>query len=170
MKKPMIVVLRGKPTSGKSTAWHNLRKKKELKEWIFVDNASIKEMYDNLPNEERKKLGNNSLFEILKITMKTRRNILIEEMSEATLMKHIERWIIKYNYKIVTFQFEVSRKTAYKRDIQRTKDKWHPFMGKKLVNDLHDYHEEKFDKNGILVDCNKLGKKAVVKFILGKIK
>ncbi len=167
--KHRLVLLRGKPTSGKSTAWHTLQKKKKLNDWVFVDNASIKDMYNNLPDEERKKLSKESLFGILKIVIKTRRNILIEEMSETTLMRYIGKWIKKYKYEIMTFQFEVSRKTAYGRDIQRAKDKWHPFMGKKLVDDLHNYHEGKFDKNGILVNCNKLSKRGVVNFIMDKL-
>ena len=127
-------------------------------------------MYDNLPNDERKDLGKKSLFEILKIVMKTRKNILLEESSESTLMKYVGKWIKKYRYDIVTFQFEVSRKVAYKRDVQRAKDKWHPFMGKKLVDDLHNYHEEKFDKRGILVDCDKLSKRGVVNFIMERLR
>ena len=33
--KPKLVVLRGKPTSGKSTACHSLRKRREMKDWVF---------------------------------------------------------------------------------------------------------------------------------------
>jgi len=40
MKK--LVILRGKPTSGKSTAFSNIRKKQVMKDWIFIDHPLIK--------------------------------------------------------------------------------------------------------------------------------
>ena len=75
--KPKLVVFRGKPTSGKSTAWHSLRKKKELKDWAFIDNASIKNMFDNFSDKDRKAFGNKVLFSALKAVMPTKKNILI---------------------------------------------------------------------------------------------
>jgi tRNA uridine 5-carbamoylmethylation protein Kti12 len=163
MKKPKLVILRGKPTSGKSTAWHNLKKKRQLENWLFVDHSNLKE---NLGKD----LGKMSLFSVLKTVMPYQKNIIIEEMSKKTLLKNINYSIKKYNYQIITFQFEVSRIEAYKRDIQRSKDKWHAFMGKKLIDHFHDYHDERFDENAYLVDCNKLGKRAVVDFIIKKLK
>jgi predicted kinase len=162
MKKPKIVILRGKPTSGKSTAWHNLKKRKEMGDWLFVDHGTLKK---NLGKE----LGKKSLFAVLKTVMPTKKNIIIEESSEKTLKKYISRQIKKYNYEIITFQFEVSLKTAYKRNIQRAKDKWHPLLTKKWIKHTHKIHEERFDKNAYLVDCNKLGKRQVINFILKKL-
>ena len=90
--------------------------------------------------------------------------------NQKTLKKYINYYLKKYDYKIITFQFEVSKKEAYKRDVQRGKEKWHPTMGEKWIDDTHEYHEKKFDERGNLVDCNKLGKKQVVDFILKNLK
>jgi len=95
---------------------------------------------------------------------------MIEEMSRETIMKTIGKEVKKYNYKIIVFQFEISLETAYLRNLQRAKDKWHPFMKKEEMEKLHKMHEEKFDKRAILVDCNKLNKKQVVEFIVRKLR
>lgn len=159
---PRIIILRGKPTSGKSTAWHNLKKRKEMKDWFFVDHA-------NLKNTFGRELGKLGLFAVLKVVMKTKKNIIIEEMSEKTLKKNIGYFLRKYHYRILVFQFEVSLEEAYKRNVQRAKDKWHPYIRKRQLESYHKMHEERFDKNAILVDCNKLGKKQVVDFVLKEL-
>tara|TARA_Y100000310_G_C20455782_1_gene702978 strand:+ start:217 stop:705 length:489 start_codon:yes stop_codon:yes gene_type:complete len=161
MKKPKLVILRGRPTSGKSTAYAGLGKRKEMKEWLFVDHCALKK---NLGKD----LGKKSLFAVLKAVMPSKKNIIIEEMSEETVRKYIDKDIKKYRYKIVVFQFTVRTKTAYKRDVQRSKKGKE--MGKKVIDEWHKYHDERADKKGILVDCNKLGKKQVVKFILARLR
>jgi len=158
-----LVILRGKPTAGKSTAYANLRKRKEMKNWLFVDHGNLKKHLG-------KELGKKALFATLKSLMPTKKNIIIEEMSEKTLKKHINYYLRKYKYKIITFQFEVGVTEAYKRNIQRAKDNWHPYILKKKLKDLHKMHEERFDPNGFLVDTNKLGKRQVVEFIIKKLK
>lgn len=169
--KSKLVILRGRPTSGKSTAFHTLKKRNELKNWIFVDFCNIKEtLGETLNNEDRKKYGKQFLFAILKEAMKTKKNILIEEMSEKSLQKYISYHLKKNNYQIITFQFTVSTETAYKRDIQRSKDKWHPKMGKKWVDEMHKHHDENIDSKGIMIDTNKLSKKKVIEYILDNLK
>lgn len=169
--KNKLVILRGRPTSGKSTAFHNLKKSPKMKGWIFIDFCAIKELLgETLDDQKRKEYGKRFLFSLLKEAIKTKHNILIEEMSRDTIMKCIGNWIKKFNYQIVIFQFIISTKTAYKRDIQRAKEKWHPFMGKEWINEMHKYHDENFDSEGIVVDCDKLNKEKVVKFILEKLK
>ena len=91
-------------------------------------------------------------------------------MSEETVRKYINKYVKKYNYKIIVFQFTVKTETAYKRDVARAKAKWHSFMGKRKIEEMHKMHDERFDKKGILVDTNKLGKKQVVDLILNKLK
>ncbi|MBT4258188.1 hypothetical protein HOD88_03345 [archaeon] len=168
--KPKIVILRGRPTSGKSTAFHTLKKRKELKNWIFVDFCNIKEtLGETLNDSDRKKYGKKFLFAILKEALKTGKNILMEEMSEKSLRKSINYSLKKYNYKVITFQFSVSTKTAYKRDVQRAKDKWHPLMGKKWVDKAHKLHDKKIDPKGIIVDTDKLSKKKVIEFIMDNL-
>jgi len=163
MKQPKIVILRGKPTAGKSTAYANLQKKKQMKNWLFVDHANLKQKLG-------RDLGKKALFAVLKAVMPSKKNILIEETSEETLRKYINSAVKKYNYQIITFQFEVSLKEAYKRNVQRAKQKWHPFMGKKEVKRLHKMHEERFEYNAFLVDTGKLGKMQVIEFILKKLR
>ncbi len=162
MTKPKLVILRGKPTSGKSTAYANLRKRKEMKDWFFIDHAVLK-------RDLGKELGKKALFAVLRIIMPFKKNVIIEEMSKETVMKHIDNYIKKHNYRIIVFQFEVNRKIAYKRDVKRAKEKWHPYMGKKKIDKMHKMHEERFDKSAILIDTNKLGKRKVVEFILKKL-
>jgi tRNA uridine 5-carbamoylmethylation protein Kti12 len=161
--KPRLVILRGRPTSGKSTAWHTLKKKRAMKNWNFIDNASLK-------NKLGKEPGKVALMEQLKIATRNKENILIEEMSEKTLKKYIRYYIKRYNYQIITFQFFVSTKTAYKRDIQRAKEKWHPKMGKKWIVEMHELHDKRVDSKGILIDTDKLNKKQVVDIIIKKLK
>ena len=163
MNKLKLVILRGRPTSGKSTAYANLQKKKEMKDWLFVDHANLKEKLG-------KELGKKSLFAVLKVVMSTKKNIIIEEMSEETIRKYVGSYIKKYNYRVVVFQFTVRTKTAYKRDVQRAKAKWHPLMGKKWIDETHKMHDEQFDKKAFLVDTNKLSKKKVVDLILKELK
>ncbi|MBW2995769.1 hypothetical protein KY332_00555 [Candidatus Woesearchaeota archaeon] len=163
MKKPKLVILRGRPTSGKSTAYANLRKRKAMKEWLFVDHCALKKGLG-------KELGKKSLFAVLKTVMPTKKNIIIEEMSEETVRKYINSYVKKYNYRIIVFQFTVRTKTAYKRDVQRAKAKEHAFMGKKKIEEMHKMHDERFDKNAFLVDTNRLGKRKAVDFILERLK
>jgi len=163
MKKSKLVILRGSPTSGKSTAYANLRKSKIMKYWLFVDHCAMKDWLG-------KDIGKKALFAVLKIALPTKRNIIIEEMSEKTVRKHINSYIKQYAYKLIVFQFIVRTKTAHKRDVQRAKEIRHPFMGKKKIEKLHKMHDERFDKNAILVDTNKLGKRQVVNFILKNLK
>ncbi len=163
MKTPKLVILRGRPTSGKSTAYENLRKSKLMKNWLFVDHCAMKTWLG-------KDLGKKSLFAVLKIVIPSKKNIIIEEMSKETIRKYIDSYIKKYDYKIIVFQFTVSTKTAYKRDVQRAKAKWHPKMGKKWIDETHKMHDERFDKKAILVDTNKLGKRQVVDLILEELK
>jgi len=66
MKRPRLVLLKEKPTAGKSTAWHNLREKKKMKDWVFIDSARMKGQFGHLDDETRKKLGKKLLFYTLK--------------------------------------------------------------------------------------------------------
>ena len=169
MKQPKLVILRGRPTSGKSTALANLRKKKEMKNWVIFDFSKHKGNFDNF-GKEGKEFAKITLAAILKSLLKTKKNIIFDEMSRKSIMRYVGKEIKKYNYKIIVFQFTVRTETAYKRDVQRSKEKWHPFMGKNLVDKLHKYHDENIDPEGIIVDTNKLGKKQAVDFILKELK
>jgi predicted kinase len=164
MKKPILVILRGKPAAGKSTAYANLRKKKAMKNWLFVDHCKLKE-------DLGKELGKESLFAVLKTVMPSKKNIIIEEMSEKTVMKHLGKEVKKHNYKIIVFQFEISLKKSRRRDYHRVIDKEHDrkFILKN-IEDLHKMHDERFDKKGFLIDADKLSKRQVVEFILSELR
>jgi len=58
-----------------------------------------------------------------------------------------------------------------KENVQRAKEKWHPYMKKKKLEGFHEYHEKGFeeDVNPIIVNCNKLSKEGVVRFIMKKL-
>jgi len=169
---PKLVLLKGKPTAGKSTAWHSLRENKKMKDWIFIDSARMKGQFGHLDDKTRKELGKKLLFYALKQVMPLKKNILIEEMSEKTVRKYINPIINKYKYQLITFYFEISIEEAYKRNVRRAKEKWHPYMKKKKLEYFHKYHveEHKDDINPIIVDCDKLNKKQVVNFILKNLK
>ena len=158
-----LVILRGRPTSGKTTTLRVLKKRKELESWEIVDHSKIKESLG-------KEKGKEKLHEILKELIKSRKNILTEETSRKTLNKYLGYYLRKYNYKIITFQFFVSTTSAYKRDIQRAKEKWHPKMGKKWIKEMHDLHDKRADPKGILVDTDKLNKKQIIDFIIKNLK
>ena len=170
MKNSKLIILRGKPTAGKTTAFHNLEKDKRMKNITFVDFSEIKNKFSKLPDEERKRLGKETLFKILKELMPSKKDILIEEMSRETINKYLGTDIKKYHYKIIVFQFEISIETAYKRNVKRAKEKWHPLMAKTELEGLHKLHEERFDKKAILINTENLNKKEVVNFIINKLK
>ncbi len=158
--KPRLIILRGKPAAGKSTAYATLRKHKKMKDFVFVDHCAFK-------TELGKEGGKKKLFSELKKVMPSGKDILIEEMSKQSIMKNISKEVKKYNYKFVVFQFEISLKKSKKRDVHRVLSKGHD---RKFIldniEDLHKMHEEKFDHGGILIDTNKLNKRQVVRFII----
>ena len=159
-----LVILRGKPAAGKSTAYANLKKRKEMKNWLFIDHCKLK-------TELGREKGKIALMDELKKAMPTKKDIIIEEMSEKTLKKYIRYYIKKYDYKIITFQFEVSLKDSKNRDIRRVIDKGHDrkFILKN-IKELHKMHDERFDKKAFLIDTGKLNKKQVVDFIIKKLR
>jgi len=163
-----LVILRGKPASGKSTAYASLKKSSKMKKWVFADHPAIKEMFSNL--KERTSWGKLVLFEVLKIAMESGKDIITEEMSEETLRKHINSHIKKNKYKIITFQFEVSKKKAYKKEAERRIKIGLKSRGKKWVDTMHKMHEQRVDKKGIVINTTGMGKKQVVNFILKELK
>tara|TARA_Y100000310_G_C20523762_1_gene734975 strand:+ start:332 stop:844 length:513 start_codon:yes stop_codon:yes gene_type:complete len=170
MKKSKIVILRGKVATGKTTALYNLRKRKEMKDWIIIDFNDLKRQFAYLGDEKRKEYGKKSLMAILKILMPSKVNILIDEMSEATLKKHISHSIRKYGYEVVTFQFTADLDASIEREAQRRKVVGKKPRGAKWVKKYHKMHEENADPKGIVIDTSKLNEKKVVKFILEELK
>ena len=165
MKKPLLVLLKGKPTAGKSTAFRSLRYDARIKkDFIFVD-------HENLKSVMGKEEGKMALFDILRTIMKNRPNIMTEEMSGKTIMKYLGKEIKKYDYEIITFYFEIDIDKAHKRNKQRAKTGWHSLMEKQKLEEMHRYHieEHKDDINPIIVDCNKLNKKQVIELIAKKL-
>jgi len=173
-KKPKIVILRGGAGTGKSTAFENLKrlKKDNLKEWVFIDHPSFKGFFNYL--EDKNELQKKALWALMKELIKTKKNIILEEMSAKNIKKHLGYYLRKHNYKIIVLQFEVSNiDLSYKRIVQRVKRKegiHTKVYSKKFVLDTHEMHKKKFDSEGISINTTKLGKRQVVEFILNKIK
>jgi len=167
---PRLAVLRGRPTAGKTTALYNLKKSKRMKEWVFIDFSQLKNNFDNLSDEDRRSYGKRVLFAILKVIMTSRKNIIFDEMSREAINKNLKTQIRKYKYKIIVFQFTVKTDTAYKRDIKRAELLEHPKMGREKIDKLYKMHDDRFDKEAILVDTNKLNKKQVVDLIIKELK
>jgi len=161
--KPKLVVLRGKVATGKSTAFHNLQKNKEMKNWIFVDHVRLKKILG-------KEKGKLALFSELKDALSTKNNIIIEEMSKETLMKYIGKDIRKHKYELLIFQFEGSLKGSIKKEAERRARKGKKPLGEKWVKKMHEHHKKISDPQGIIVDTDRLSRKGVVDFILKKLK
>jgi len=176
MKQPKIVFLKGGSNTGKSTAFRNLkklRKSGKMKGWIFIDSTEFKSWFSYL--EDKREVQKTSLFALIKQLMKHKKNIILEEMSAKTTIKHVKNYIKKYNYQLITFEFIVKNiKTAYLRDIKRVKNKedrnQRKMLGENFILESHKIHQKKLDKNCIFVNTAKLGKRQVVEFILNKLK
>lgn len=165
-----LVLLKGKVASGKTTAPHSLRKKKEMEEWIILDFSEIKNQFAYLGDEKRREYGTESLFAILKVFMAKKKNILVDEMSEGSLKKGISSHIKKYKYPITTCEFDARIKTSIKREAKRMKKKGQKPLGEKWIRDSHKIHLARHDPKGILVDCDRLGREQVVNLILRHLK
>ena len=79
---PKIVILRGRPASGKSTAFAKLKKRKEFDGWVLIDNCELKSWFNYL--EENKEIKKKALFALMKEVMKKKKNILNQMDSEDT--------------------------------------------------------------------------------------
>ena len=175
MEKVKIIILRGNNASGKTTAFYNLRDysfkdKKVFKNWIFIDNNSIKRMFSNVDDQNWKMTSKEILLDLIKKILPLKRNIIIEETSKEMLIKYFSKELKKYHYKIITFQFIVSLDEAIRRDKKRVEEKKHPGLGKLKIKELREFHNKSLDKEGIIVNTNKLNKEQVVKFIIKNIR
>lgn len=171
--KLKLVIFRGEPASGKSTAFRALMKRKEMKDWVFVDHPALKGVYSKSSPYRYKEIAKYSLFAILRMLIEEKKNIVVEEMSRESIMKYLGNNIKKNKYEIFVFQFNVDFKKSYKRDLMRVKKglvHHSKIIGKKRLKTLHKWHKDSFDKKGILVDCKKLNKKEVVELILKGLK
>src|SRR3989338_828633 len=169
-----IVILRGKNASGKTTAFNNLKnyyhKDKNLfKNWIFVDNGAIKGMFTNLDDQNWRDYSKKIFLDVLKTILPLKRNILIEETYNEMLNRNFNKEIKKYNYQIMTFQFKVSLKNAILRDKKRVKEKSHQGLGEKKIKELRKFHQDHLDKEGIIINTDKLSKWQVINFVIKKL-
>ena len=173
MMQPKLVLLKGGATTGKSTAFRNLKelRKTKMKEWVFIDHPELKGFFHYL--KDKRELQKKALFSLMKQVMKTKKNIILEEMSAKTVRKYTKYFLKKYNYKIITFEFRLGDiKTAYKRNVQRIKNKdshHKKTLSEKFVLDNHEYHKKTFEEGSIIINTTKLSKKQVVNFILNKL-
>jgi len=169
MKKSKIVILRGSPATGKTTALHNLRKHKEMKNWIIIDFNKLKKQFEYLGDEKRKSYGKQTLFSILKILMAQEVNIIFDEMSGEAIKKKFKYYLKKYNYNLIVFEFTSSVNTAIKREAYRRKIKGKKPQGN-WVKQTHKERIKLLEKGSITIDTTNLSEKQTVNFILKNIK
>ena len=169
---PTISILRGPMATGKSTAYSNLRKHPKMKNWVFVDFPALKRLFENLGDANRKKFGKMVLIATLKEVMKTKRNIITEEFWEQGLKKHLSNYIKKYNYKILTFQFEAELEHTHHRNITRRKARGMKPRPKKEMKESIEIHKTVRNSTGktIFVNTSELNQKQTVDFIVKSLR
>jgi len=170
MKKPKLVLLHGMIATGKTTALYNLRERKEMKDWIIIDFCELKKQFAHLGDEKRKEYGKKALAAILKLLMKEKKNIVLDEMPEKSIRKYVGPQIRKYKYEVVPFQFTSKIELSIKREAERRIARGLKPHGEKWVRDFNEHHKKVFDKNAILIDTTKLNKKQVVDFIIKRVR
>ena len=123
MKKRKIIIIRGIPTSGKTTITHELAK--ILPNYIFIDIWKIKEMFEPINLKDRtvlKLASKKAVLAIMKEVMSSLKiNIILQETERSTINKKFEKLIKKYDYEIYSFFLHDDYDTAIKRDKQREK-------------------------------------------------
>lgn len=151
--------------SGKSTVTTELDKL--LKGYHFVDRAHIKNvMLKKLGDRElAKELSKKATFLIINELMKSKKNILLQEMRAPQIKKHFSREIKKYNYKIKSFYLECCVETAKKRDLRRQKR----FIRPEVVEEMHKKHGYA-DKEDVILNTELCSIKETVRKILKEVK
>jgi hypothetical protein len=167
-----IVFLKGGATTGKSTAFKNLKKKKGMEEWVFLDHPELKSWFERI--KDFKEIRKEALFATMKPIMKSRKNIILEEMSGKTTKKYLKSFIKKYNYELLTFEFVLEDfDLAMERDITRVKNKTRHHrrtLSRKIILDNHKHHKENLDENSIFINTKKLSPNQVINTIIKKLK
>ncbi len=166
--QPKLVILRGPKASGKSTAFEGLKKKKMMRHWIFLDKTLVKSMFP--PCEKRKELVNKSVIALIKLSLTTEKNIIVEEITGGKLSDELADDVKKHQYNMITFQFEVSLENSYKRNkVRRKKRGLIPRSLQELKASI-EYHEKTKDPHGIVVDTNTLNPRKTAQFIARQLK
>ncbi|MFH1802159.1 MAG: AAA family ATPase [archaeon] len=165
MKESKIVVIRGYLAAGKSTTFENLKASQKMNEWLFLDFAAIRKMFNNNKNTQIE-FADRTFYASLRELVKTGKNILTQETSEDTIMKKIGPVIKKNKYRIIVIALTVSPETSYKRATARSKIKGKKPRTKKEVFDNYKARKLKLDKEGILMDTEKLTRKQVIDGII----
>ena len=165
MNKPTIVLIHGPMASGKSTVTNELDKL--LKNYHFVDRAYIKNvMLNKLEDRDlAKELSKKATFLIMKGLMKTKKNILLQEMRAPQIKRHFRKEIQKYSYRIKSFYLECCLETAQKRDLQRQKR----YVRPEVVAEMHKKHAYS-DKEDIIISTQTCSIKETVNKIVNELK
>jgi len=160
-----IVVLRGYMASGKSTTLANLKLRKKMRDWIFIDFEKIREMFNN--NEKtRIEYADRAFFAILKEMIKTKRNIITQETSEEMLRKNIGSEIKKYKYQIEVIALTISPETSYLRVAERRRARGIKPRPRKEVYESHKNRQETLSKEKVFINTENLTKEQVVDAVL----
>jgi hypothetical protein len=170
MVKPIIAIVRGKVAAGKSTAFANLRKRKKMDKWIFIDHPILKGMFDYMPSEKKRYYGKMIMIGSMREIMKEKKNIFLDEFSRDSLEKYLSKEIKKYDYKFKVFQFEVKLDHAVEREKERRIRKGKKPKGAEWVKMWHEHHEKNVDPEAVVINASKLKEKGLVNKIMRELK
>ena len=154
-----LINLTGPIAVGKTTMMNLLRK--ELKDYIFVDRAHMKDMLKPLEKKYRKKIADESALYVTKELMKRKKNILIYEQNTSDLKRKLRNF--SKGYKIYGFFLKCNVELAIKRDMKREKKSGDP----EAIKEMH--ARVKPSKQDVIIDTEKLTKKETLKIILKSI-
>ncbi|HLC53621.1 MAG TPA: AAA family ATPase [Candidatus Nanoarchaeia archaeon] len=166
MKK--IIIVRGIPTSGKTTITHELAK--ILPHYIFIDIWKIKEMFEPLNLKDRmplKSASKKAVLAIMKEVMASLEiNIILQETKRSVLNKKLRRYI-KNKYEIYSFFLHDDYETAIKRDIKREKPTMR--INKLFSRNQWEKQRKTFDRGEVIIDTSNLSIQQVIDIILKKV-
>jgi|SRR3989344_156001 len=166
--KPTILIIHGGMASGKSTITKALEKRLKLRKFVFIDRAYIKDIMLHHVRIEKVKLARSlsksAVFSLVKELMPYKYNVLLQEERAPSIKKHLGKYIKKYNYRIKSFYFQCSLKTAQKRNLNRNKSPV-SFSFLKQMHEEHGYA----DKEDIIIDTEKNNISKTIKLILNEL-
>jgi cytidylate kinase len=169
MVRKKIVLIRGVPTSGKTTMTHELAK--VLPGWIFIDIWKIKEMFEPLGMKDRrplKKTTKKAVHVIMREVMKDLGvDIIVQESERSVLNKKLGSYLKKYNYEIYSFFLHVDLDKAAVRDRKREKPDMK--MKKLFTRDQWEKMRKTHNKGDVIIDTGKKSMKEVIDIMLKEI-
>ncbi len=156
---PILINIHGPTASGKSTIITNLQR--YLPSYAFVDRAYMKKMLQPSGKDLAKEISNKTTIFILKELMKSKKNIIVQEVGPTFLKKHLSKELKGYGF--YSFYLLVSISTALRRAKQRKK--------KTIEVQLRKIHAKLSpEKEDTIIDTEKLNLKQATQFILKNVR